>query len=118
MNIFRYLIISTLIFSCKTSDMLSVVQSNNVDIIVITHINTKEKHILTDKDQIKKVLSDYLETAKRKPVKFIASYQVILVRDQKEEKYLITNRYVNYGGNTYEMKNDFSEFVTRLKASH
>lgn len=104
-------------FSCKASSTIPIAQTNEVDSIVIMHIDTKEKHILTDKDKINRVLSDYLETAKRKPVKFIASYRVTVITGKKEDKYLIVERYLNSKGITYKMQNDFSEFIATLKAS-
>ncbi|MCS6954980.1 MAG: hypothetical protein NZM44_01310 [Candidatus Calescibacterium sp.] len=114
----KYLMILSIcfMFGCRSSAQISMPTSiEKVDTIKIEVLKELKNYEFTDKETINLIMSKYIATAKKEPIKFIALYKIIVISGVSEYTYLIKGRNINHNGLTYKMKEDFGEFISSLK---
>ena len=114
----KYLMIISIsfMFGCSSSTQISMQTSvKKVDTIKVEAMKEGRNYEFTDKETINLIMSEYIATAKKEPIKFIALYKVIVISGVSEYTYLINGRNINHNGVTYKMKEDFGKFISSLK---
>ena len=102
-------------FGCGSSAQITMPTSiEKVDTIKVEVLKEVKSYEFTDKETISLIISKYISTAKKEPIKFIALYKIIVISGVSEHTYLINGRNINHNGVTYKMKEDFGEFISSL----